>query len=218
MGWLIGGLLLVLAGGLAVFTRWHRRRPVSDASLLAELLGTPVRPPAARPEQGQAGVPAPRPPAGADPRAAAESRSQLTAASKSPLATGSTRRLTAGSRPAPAAEGSAQPAAEASAQPAAEASWLETQLAWISAWSERMHDEIAGSAPGPAGPPTAEREAAPARPADPGRPADHERAGPPPARPAAQRCAATTAKGGQCKLPARPGETTCAIHARRAHP
>lgn len=214
MGWLIGGLLLVLAGGLAVFTRWHRRRPVSDDSLLAELLGTPVRPPAALLEHGPAGtpaVPAPRPPGGGTPRAATESRSQLAA--------GSRRRLTAGSRPAPAAGGGAQSAAEGSAQPAANASsWLETQLAWISAWSERMHDEIAASAPGPAGPPPAEREAAPARPADPGRPADHEQPGPPAARPAAQRCAATTAKGSQCKLPARPGETTCAIHARRAHP
>ena len=205
MGWLIGGLLLVLAGGLAVFTRWHRRRPVSDDTLLAELLGPPGRqPPAALPERAPAGtpaVPAPRPAGSGDPPPAAQSKSQLAAERKSQLA--------ADSRPRPAAEGSAQPASDGS--------WLETQLAWISAWSERMHDEIAGSAPGLAGPPAAERESAAARLADPGDPADHEHAGRPPARPAAQRCAAATAKGSRCRLPARPGETTCAIHARRAH-
>jgi hypothetical protein len=41
MVWLITGLVLALAGGLAALTRWGRRRPVADDTLIAELLGPP---------------------------------------------------------------------------------------------------------------------------------------------------------------------------------
>lgn len=95
MVWLITGLLLALAGGLAVCARWGRCRPVADDTLVAELLGPP---PARR------ALPAP------------------------PVRRG------AGPPPAPAAE------------PAGEGGWLETQLAWITAWSERMHDQTASTA------------------------------------------------------------------------
>ena len=67
--------------------------------------------------------------------------------------------------------------------PAGESAWLETQLALITAWSERMQKQIASSQADP----------------DP------------------WRCIAITTKGSQCKLPAAPGDTKCAIHGGRAH-
>ena len=67
--------------------------------------------------------------------------------------------------------------------PAGEGGWLETQLALITAWSERMQKQIASSQADP----------------DP------------------WRCIAITTKGSQCKLPAAPGDTKCAIHRGRAH-
>jgi hypothetical protein len=67
--------------------------------------------------------------------------------------------------------------------PAGEGGWLETQLASITAWSERMQKQIAASQAGP----------------DP------------------RRCSAITTKGSQCKLPAEPGDSKCAIHGGRAH-
>ena len=48
--------------------------------------------------------------------------------------------------------------------------------------------------------------------------ADDEPREPSQARPAPERCTATTAKGGRCKFPARPGDTTCAIHTKQEHP
>jgi hypothetical protein len=177
MVWLITGLLLVLAGGLAVFARWGRRRPVADDTLVAELLGPP---PARRV------LPAP------------------------PV------RQDAGP-PAPAAE------------PAGEGGWLETQLAWITAWSQRMHDQTASTAAGPETggngetPPGEPARGGPgpqaaASLADARRLTDHGSAGPSRSGAAPRRCIATTAKGSQCKLPAEPGGIACAIHAKRAHP
>lgn len=178
MVWLITGLLLALAGGLAVFARWGRRRPVADDTLVAELLGPP---PARR------ALPAP------------------------PV------RQDAGPPPAPAAE------------PAGEGGWLETQLAWITAWSERMHDQTASTAAGPETggngetPPGEPARGGPgpqaaASLADARRLTDHGSAGPSRSGAAPRRCIATTAKGSQCKLPAEPGGIACAIHAKRAHP
>ena len=86
--------------------------------------------------------------------------------------------------PAPQPQEEAEPAAAPAVPPAGEGGgWLETQLARITAWSERMEEQIASS---PAGP-------------DP------------------WRCIAITTKGSQCKLPAAPGDTKCAIHGGRAH-
>lgn len=108
------------------------------------------------------------------------------------------------------------------AEPAGEDGWLDTQLAWISAWSQQMREQIAAAAAGPGtggeparvdtGPPVA------AGPGGAGRRAGHRPAGPsrPPAAP--RRCIATTVKGNRCKLPAEPARMTCAIHAKRAHP
>jgi hypothetical protein len=85
--------------------------------------------------------------------------------------------------PAPQPREEVEPAAAPAAPPAGEGGWLETQLALITAWSERMHKQIASL----------------------------------PADPDPWRCIAITTKGSQCKLPAGPGDTKCAIHGGRAH-
>jgi hypothetical protein len=177
MVWLITGLLLALVGGLAVFARRGRRRPVADDTLVAELLGPPAR-----------------------------------------------RAL-----PAPPVRQDAEPPPAPAAEPAGEGGWLETQLAWITAWSERMHDQIASTAVGPEAGGNGEaplgeparggpgpQAAAPL--ADARRLTDHGSAGPSRSGAAPRRCIATTAKGSQCKLPPEPGGLACAIHAKRAHP
>ena len=71
-----------------------------------------------------------------------------------------------------------EPSPAPAALPAGEGGWLETQLALITAWSERMQKQIASSQADP----------------DP------------------WHCIAITTKGSQCKLPAEPGDTKCAIH------
>jgi len=179
MGWLIVGLVLALLGGLAVLTRWGRRRPVGDDTLVTELLG--------------------------------------------PLAVRG--------MPAPPVRQEVKPPAPA-AQPAGEGDWLETQLASIRAWSARMHEQIASAAADPELAAKGQRQTSPAKDvpevkrepqaaaflADASRLTDHGPSGPSQSRAASRRCIATTARGSQCKLPAEPGDTTCAIHARRAHP
>lgn len=113
MGWLITWLSLALLSGLAVFTRWGRRRPPANETLIAELLG-PSQPPAVRV------LPAPQPQEEDEPP---------------PV-----RVLAA---PQPQEEDEASPAVVA--LPAGEGGWLETQLASITAWSERMQKQIAAS-------------------------------------------------------------------------
>jgi hypothetical protein len=103
------------------------------------------------------------------------------------------------------------------AQPAGEGNWLETQLTLITAWSERMQEQIASWAADADPPPVKPVPEAAAPPADVSRRADHEPREPPQPRPVPGRCIATTAKGGQCKRAARPGGATCAVHAQRAH-
>jgi len=44
--------------------------------------------------------------------------------------------------PAPPAQQDGEPAPAPSALPAREDDWLETQLAWISAWSQRMNQQL----------------------------------------------------------------------------
>jgi hypothetical protein len=118
------------------------------------------------------------------------------------------------------------------AQPAGEGDWLETQLASITAWSARMHEQIASAAADPELAATGQPRTSPAKDvpqvkrepqaaaflADASRLIGHGPSGPSKSGPASRRCIATTARGSQCKLPAEPGDTTCAIHARRAHP
>jgi hypothetical protein len=85
--------------------------------------------------------------------------------------------------PAPQPQEEDEPAAAPAVPAAGEGGgWLETQLALITAWSERMEKQIAS----------------------------------PPADPDPWRCIAITTKGSQCKLPAAPADTKCAIHGRRA--
>jgi hypothetical protein len=202
MVWLITGLMLALAGGLAVFTRWRRRRPMADDTLIAELLGPPpagrVRPASPVPEDAEPpGVPAAQPP-------------RVPAAEPPPV---------------PAA----QPPRVRAAEPAGEGDWLPTQLAWINAWSVRVHGQITATATGPRTSGTGEAPPGEHARGDTGRPvaapraearrlAEHRSAGPPRSRAAPGRCIATTVKGSQCKLPAEPGDTRCVIHAQRAHP
>jgi hypothetical protein len=120
--------------------------------------------------------------------------------------------------PVPPEPQDAQPPPVPAAQPAGEGNWLETQLTLITAWSDRMQEQIASWA-ADADPPLVKPEPAAAVPqADVSRQADHEPREPPQPRPARERCMATTAKGSRCKHPARPGDSTCAIHARRAPP
>ncbi len=117
--------------------------------------------------------------------------------------------------PAPPEQADAQPPPVPAAQPADEGDWLETQLTGITAWSDHMREQIASWA-ADADPPPVKPEPRPAALLDdpvwrPG----HEPGEPAQPLPASGRCTATTAKGSQCKLPARSGETTCAIHAQR---
>ncbi len=200
MGWLIIGLLLALAGGLALFTHRSRRRPAADDTLVADLLGprtgpVPPVPQAPREHAGFPPVPAARPAADRAPQPTAARGPQAAADVSQP-----------------------QPAADSGPQPAAEGDWLDTQLAWITAWSAKMREQIAPSAAEEAVLPQAgpEPEAAPPAAGGSGvsQLADEGGPAPPSPPPAPQRCTATTAKGSQCRLSARPGESTCAIHAR----
>jgi hypothetical protein len=132
-------------------------------------------------------------------------------------------------RPAPPVREDAAPPPAPAAEPPGEGGWLDTQLAWITAWSQRMHEQIAAAAVGPGtggdretlpggpardgtGPPAAARLAGAGRRTGPGS------AAPSQSRAAPRRCIATTAKGSRCKLPAEPADMTCAIHATQAHP
>jgi hypothetical protein len=193
MGWLITGLLLALFGVLVVLTHRARRRPAADETLIEDLLGRPAGQALPGRPAGQA---LPGRPAG-----------------QAPLG-----RPAGQAPPAPPEHEDAQPPPVPAAQPAGDGDWLETQLTSITAWSDRMQEQIASWA-ADADPPPAKPEPAAAAPlAEASRQADHEPGEPPPPRPSPGRCIATTAKGSQCKRPARPGDTRCAIHAQRAHP
>jgi hypothetical protein len=211
MVWLITGLLLAVFGGVAVLTRWARRRPVTDDTLLADLLGPPARQTLAAPPGQQDD----EPPAGRVDVAPLAGQGD-----DEPSTERGDAALPAGQEDdePPAGRGGVAPPPVLAAQPAGEGSWLETQIASIAAWSERMQEQIASWADDPdlshvkGGP----EVAAPV--AHAGRRTDHESREPPQPRPVRERCMATTAKGSQCKLPARPGEATCATHTKRAHP
>ncbi len=111
-----------------------------------------------------------------------------------------------------------QPPPVLAPQSAGEGDWLESQLAGIAEWSDRMQEHIASWA-ADKDPPAVKAQAGAAAEADAAsRWADRESRELPQPRPGPGRCIATTAKGSQCKFPARPGDTTCAIHAQRADP
>ena len=131
---------------------------------------------------------------------------------------------------APVREDAAPPPVPA-AEPLRAGGWLDTQLAWITDWSQQMHEQIASEAAGPetggdrntppgafarrdSGPPVAGLMAGAGRRAG----ASHESPGPARVQATPRRCIATTVKGNRCKLPAEPADMRCAIHAKRAHP
>jgi len=192
MVWLITGLLLAVLCGLMVLTRWAHRRPVTDDTLLADLLGPPTgQAPPAPPERADVEPPVGRadvePPVGRADVDPSPGRADL------------------------------EPMPVPTAQPAGEDNWLETQIASIAAWSERMQEQIASWADHPDLPQVRPEPEVAAPLADGSRRPGPEPREPPEQRPAPGRCLATTATGSQCKLPARPGDTTCAIHGKRAH-
>ena len=191
MVWLITGLLLAVLCGLTVLTRWARQRPVTDDTLLADLLGPPA---------GQA-PPAPPEREDAEPSAGREDAEP-----------------SAGREDAEPSPGRAdlEPTPVLAAQPAGENDWLETQIASIAAWSERMQEQIASWADDPDLRQVRLEPEVAAPLADGSRRASPEPREPPQPRPDPGRCMATTATGSQCKFPARPGDTTCAIHGKRA--
>ena len=187
MVWLITGLLLAVLCGLMVLTRWARHRPVTDDTLLADLLG---------------------PPAGQAPPAPPEWEDVERAAGWEDVEPRGGRE---GAEPS-LGRADLEPTPVLAAQPAGEEDWLETQIASIAAWSERMQEQIASWADDP--------DLARARP-EPEVADGRRRVGPEPREPAQPRtvpgrCMATTATGSQCKFPARPGDTRCAIHGKRA--
>src|SRR5262245_9782282 len=108
-------------------------------------------------------------------------------------------------RPAPPVREDAAPPPVPAAEPAGEDGWLDTQLAWITAWSQGMREQIASAAARPGtGGESARGDTGPtaaAGPAAAGRRTGLGSAGPsrPPAAP--RRCIATTVKGSRCKLP-----------------
>jgi hypothetical protein len=136
VGWLIAGLLgLVFLGGLVVFIRRRHSRPSADDTLVTDLLGPPDQPTAATAQAPWEGVPLPAPRTREEASPAPQARAEGEPA-PAPQAR-------AEGEPAPApqvwAEGEPSPIP---ALPAGEGDWLETQLAWINAWSQRMNQQI----------------------------------------------------------------------------
>jgi hypothetical protein len=211
MVWLITGLLLAVLGGLVVLTRWARRPPVTDDTLLADLLG---------PSGGQA-LPAP---AGRD-----DTGPPLRRKPVEPTAGQEDVEPTAGQEdvePTAGQEDVEPTAGQEDAErrlvpaglPAGEGGWLENQIALIAAWSERMQEQIASWADDPDLADLKLDPAVAASLAAGGRRADDDPPEPPQAAPAPERCTATTARGGRCKFAARPGTATCTIHTKQAQP
>jgi hypothetical protein len=143
VSWLIAGLLgLVFVGGLLLFIRGRgRSRPSADDTLVTDLLGPPDLPAVPAPQARRDGAPSP-------------ARQAPDEAQRSPArqAPDEAQRSPAWQAPD---EGQPSPALQAPeederspvppAPPAAEENWLETQLAWINAWSRRMDQQIASA-------------------------------------------------------------------------
>ena len=126
-GLIVGLLGLVLVVGLVMFIRGRRRpRPSADDTLVTDLLGPSDRSAIPAPQAQQEPKPAPAPPAQQDGEPAPAPQAQP---EPKPA-------------PAPPAQRDGEPAPAPSALPAREDDWLETQLAWISAWSQRMNQQL----------------------------------------------------------------------------
>jgi hypothetical protein len=144
--WLIAGLVgLVFLGGLVVFYRGRRRsRPSADDTLVTDLLGPPDPPAVPVPQAAGEGNPPPVP------QAAGEGEppplpSARPAGEGEPAPAPSARPAGEGEpAPTPSARpaGEGEPAPTPSGPPAGEDNWLESQLAWINAWSQRINQQI----------------------------------------------------------------------------
>jgi len=170
VGWLIVGLLgLAFLSGLVVFIRRHRSRPSADDTLVADLLGPPELPEFPAPPTWEDGSRSPAPqgqkdgqpsraprarkdrrpsrvPGRAAPSAQAREDGQPSPAhgppSPDPQAREDGQPAPAPGRRSPDPQEDGQPSLAPSAPPAAAEDWLETQLAWINAWSQRMKEQI----------------------------------------------------------------------------
>jgi len=168
VGWLIVGLLgLAFLSGLVVFIRKRRARPSADDTLVADLLGPPELPEFAAPRTWDDGPRAPAPQAQKDGRPARAPRERKdrwpprgprraspnpqTREDGPPSPSAQTQENGAHPpaspapgqpSPAPQAREEGQPSPAPSAPPAGAEDWLETQLAWIDAWSQRMKEQI----------------------------------------------------------------------------
>ena len=127
MSWLIAGLVgLVFLGGLLLFIRGRgRSRPSADDTLVTDLLGPPDLP-AVPPRQLQRG-------GAPSPAAQAPGDGQPSPAAQAPE----------GVHPEPALQAPEEDEpSPVPLAPPAEENWLESQLAWINAWSQRMNQQI----------------------------------------------------------------------------
>ena len=153
MGWLIAVLLgLAFLSGLVVFIRRHRSRPSADDTLVADLLGPPELPGFSAPRTWEDGPRSPAVQAQKDgqpldaARARKDRRLSRVPGRASPRGQareeGQHSPTPARSSPDAQAREVGQPSLAPSAPPAAAEDWLETQLAWINAWSQRMKEQI----------------------------------------------------------------------------
>jgi hypothetical protein len=147
----IAGLLgLVFLGGLLMFIRGRgRSRPSADDTLVTDLLGPPDLPAAPAPQEQRARAPSPawqaRKESEPSPARQARKESEPSPArqarkEREPSAARQARKES--ERPTPQASGEGELSPASSAPPAEEGDWLETQLAWINAWSQRMNQQI----------------------------------------------------------------------------
>src|SRR5262244_4418417 len=169
--WLIVGLLvLIVLVGLVVFIRRRHFRPAADDTLVTDLLGPPDLPtiPASRarwtgtrPPAQQArrtGTPAParqaREEGQSSPARQAREEGQSSPARQAreegDRFPARQAREKSERTPAPPASGDGEVRPASPASPDAEDDWLETQLAWINTWSQRINQQITSAEqPGP---------------------------------------------------------------------
>jgi hypothetical protein len=139
VSWLIAGLVgLVFLGGLLLFIRGRGRyRPSADDTLVTDLLGPPDLPavPPRQLQRGGAPSPAAQAPGDGQPSPAAQTPGdgQPSPAAQAPE----------GVHPEPALQAPEEDEpSPVPLAPPAEENWLESQLAWINAWSQRMNQQI----------------------------------------------------------------------------
>ena len=118
---------------------WRARRQPSPAPQTREN-GRPAHAP--RQPSPAAGQPSPAPQTREDGRPARAPGKPSPAAGQPSPAAGQPSPAAGESSPAPQARVNGPPSPAPSAPPAAAQDWLETQLAWIDAWSQRMKEQI----------------------------------------------------------------------------